>query len=178
MPTFDAIPKFTRHATYSVNVGWKFLPTWVKEHQDDFNLDLDPDFQRGHVWTPEQQVRYVEFILRGGASGRDIQTNCVNWNSVVKPQGPYVLVDGKQRLTAALAFLNNEFAVFEGQPYGGYYEDFTGRLSITGVSFTWHVNDLDTRAEVLQWYLDLNAGGVVHTDEELTRVRKLLEQEK
>jgi hypothetical protein len=40
------------------------------------------------------------------------------------------------------------------------------------------VNDLKTREEVLQWYLDLNSGGVVHTEEELNRVREMLEKEK
>lgn len=41
----------------------------------------------------------------------------------------------------------------------------------------WSVNELRTRAEVLRWYLQLNSGGVVHTEEELARVRALLEAE-
>lgn len=40
------------------------------------------------------------------------------------------------------------------------------------------MNDLDTQAEVLQWYLDINSGGVVHTEAELDKVRWLLEVEK
>jgi hypothetical protein len=39
------------------------------------------------------------------------------------------------------------------------------------------VNELKTRREVLQWYLDLNAGGVVHTTKEIERVRELLAKE-
>lgn len=30
---------------------------------------------------------------------------------------------------------------------------------------------------VLQWYLDMNTGGTVHSEEEIARVRNLLEQE-
>ena len=30
---------------------------------------------------------------------------------------------------------------------------------------------------MLQWYIEFNSGGVVHTKEELDRVRKLLEDE-
>lgn len=37
--------------------------------------------------------------------------------------------------------------------------------------------DLSTRAEVLKLYLLLNSGGVVHSTEEIARVRKLLERE-
>jgi len=40
-----------------------------------------------------------------------------------------------------------------------------------------NVNDLQTRGEVLQWYIEMNSGGVVHSDEEIKRVKKLLEQE-
>jgi len=40
-----------------------------------------------------------------------------------------------------------------------------------------NVNDLQTRAEVLQWYIDFNSGGVVHTAEEIARVKALLEKE-
>jgi len=37
---------------------------------------------------------------------------------------------------------------------------------------------LEKAGEVLQWYLDFNSGGVVHTEEELKKVRELLESEK
>jgi hypothetical protein len=40
------------------------------------------------------------------------------------------------------------------------------------------VNDLKTKAEVLQWYLDINSGGVVHTETELEKVKRLLTKEK
>jgi hypothetical protein len=40
------------------------------------------------------------------------------------------------------------------------------------------MTDSKTRAEVLQWYLDLNTGGVVHTDEEIAKVERMLEAEK
>jgi hypothetical protein len=168
---FDDIPQFTKSAGYAVDVGWRYLEEWIRHHVDDYELDLDPDFQRAHVWTTAQQIRYVEFVLRGGHSSNDILTNCVGWQRISKP-GPYVLVDGKQRLTAALKFLRNEIPVF-----GHYYKDFTDRLGYTDASFKWHVNDLETRAEVLQWYIDWNAGGVAHTDEEIEKVRKLLEEE-
>jgi hypothetical protein len=62
--------------------------------------------------------------------------------------------------------------------FGGHiFSDFKDRLHITGPRFRWHVNDLDTRAEVLQWYLDLNTGGVVHTSAEIKRVQALLAKE-
>lgn len=37
-----------------------------------------------------------------------------------------------------------------------------------------NVNDLKTEREVLQWYIDMNAGGTPHTTEEIDRVKKLI----
>lgn len=170
---FREIPQYTRWATYGVDVGWSYLKTHLKLQVEEYGLDLDPDFQRGYVWTPEQKVRYVEFILRGGAGGREIQTNHPEWNRSFMG-GPYVLVDGKQRLNAVISFLDNDFPVLGGH----YYSDFEDRPNMTTARFRWNVNDLATREEVLQWYIDLNTGGTVHTSDELEKVRTMIAAEK
>lgn len=170
-PRFDAVPQFTREAHHAVDVPWSYLERQVATAVE-YGLDLDPDFQRGHVWDDRKRRQYVEFCLRGGTSARNLYFNCPGYTS--GEMGNYVLVDGKQRLTAVRMFLRDEVPVFGGH----VFSDFVDRLRMTGPSFRWHVNDLKTRAEVLQWYLDLNTGGVVHTDAEIERVRKLLEAEK
>ena len=38
-----------------------------------------------------------------------------------------------------------------------------------------HVNNLKTKKEVLQWYIDMNAGGTPHTTKEIERVKKLID---
>jgi hypothetical protein len=171
-PRFADIPQFTRSANYEVRVFWRSLEQWVEE-QCAQGLDLDPDFQRGHVWTVRQQSAYVEFVLRGGNTGKDILTNHPGWQGRGSHEGPYVLVDGKQRLTAVLAFLRARVTAF-----GHKYSSFTDRAGVKlNLSFNWNVNDLQTRAEVLQWYLDLNTGGTVHADEEIEKVKALLARE-
>jgi hypothetical protein len=172
MPLFRDIPQFTRNAGYAVDVGWGYLPTHFANHVRDYRLDINPDFQRGYVWTLEQKVRYVEYVLQGGQSGRDIYTNNPAREKMLCPGNEgwwYVLVDGKQRLDATLGFMSNEFPVFGGN----YYQDYTDRLSIVRTSFRWHINDLATYPEVLQWYVDLNRGGTIHSDQEIERVRAL-----
>lgn len=54
----------------------------------------------------------VNFILKGGDSGRTLYFNCPGWMKDFK--GPYVIVDGKQRLEAARKFVRNELSVFDG----------------------------------------------------------------
>lgn len=170
--SWDAIPKFTKTANYAIDVSWSYLEYTLKSWEGYGNLDLDPDFQREHVWDEVKQIRYVEYILKGGKSSRDIFFNQPYWPSV-KLSHRLELVDGKQRLEAVRKFLRNDLPIF-----GGYkITDFDGRPSISDASFKFHVNDLPQRKMVLQWYLDLNDGGVVHTDEELNKVRQMLFEE-
>jgi hypothetical protein len=174
------IPQYTKAATYQVDVGWSYLEEHIKI-QEESGLDLEPDFQRAHVWNQDQQAKYVEFVLRGGRSGRDLYFNCKNWNRY-SIMSDYVIVDGKQRLNAVRKFLRNELPIFsDGSILNNdkpiYLKEFTEPMRMRiHLGFKWHVNDLATRAEVLQWYLDFNAGGVVHTEEELNKVRKMLKK--
>lgn len=66
--SFQDIPMFPR-AIYEIDVMFRDLPRHVAECVGQ-GLDLDPDFQRGHVWTRDQQVAYVEYMLRGGEVSR------------------------------------------------------------------------------------------------------------
>jgi hypothetical protein len=167
VPRFQDIRQFIQGAVYSVDVSWSYLPAFYAAAIQD-GLDINPEFQRGHVWTQEQKTRYVEFVLRGGSSGRVIHTNCPGWPITTNEH--YVLVDGKQRLDAALGFINNEFPVFDGS----YFRDFTDRMDTIRTRFAWQVNDLKTIDDVYEWYCDLNAGGTVHAPSEIERVRGLI----
>ncbi len=172
MVKFSDIKPFTRSAPYHADQPWElFIPKLQEDWIDELGLDIDPDFQRAHVWNETQQIRYVEYILRGGKSGRDLYFNHPNWMTSFK--GPFVLVDGKQRLQAVRRFMNNEIKIFGDNKFS----DFEDRLGYAP-SFSVNVNDLKTRKEVLQWYIDLNAGGVAHTEDEIQKVVQLLSGEK
>jgi len=163
------IPQLTNCGYYAVDVALDDLERQIDRYVGDYALDLQPDFQRAHVWGEERQEKFVQFLLRGGHSSRDIYFNCPGWGRGVI--GNFVIVDGKQRLEACLKFLRGELRVF-----GYLRREFTDRLSMMN-TLKFHVNDLPTREAVLRWYLDLNEGGIAHTDRELDHVRDLLAQE-
>lgn len=170
---FSEIPQLYR-ANYKINMPWGFIDKWIISHRGYTEVDLDPDFQRAHVWTETKQREYLEYILAGGPSAREIQWNCYGWDRCLKP-GPFLLVDGKQRLTAISKFLNNEIKTY------GYYcneiEDNHRFKMITGPDCLFFVNNLPNKREVLKWYLQLNRGGVIHTEEEINKVEELLRNE-
>lgn len=165
------IPKYPR-AHYQIDVLWTDLENHIKQAQSHPTapLDLEPDFQRAHVWTREQQVEYVKYILQGGENSRQLLFNCPGW--LQTDDGPYVIVDGKQRLEAVRSFMRNDFEVF-----GQYRKRFGDLGGMSGPSFLWRVGNLDTKEEILRMYLNINAGGTPHTQKELQQVRNLLHKE-
>ena len=171
---FQDIPQFP-FASYRVNISWMFLQDWIKSNQEStiYKFTMDPEYQRGYIWTKNQKEKYVEYRLRGGFSGKDIFWNCANWMSRREHRDTDVLelVDGKQRVDAVLGFLNNKIKAF-----GKYRNEFKDQLHYTQHDFVFHINNLETRKEVVEWYLGLNTGGSVHTPKDLKPALTLLKK--
>lgn len=170
---FRDIPKFTKDGSWQADFDFINLISFIDEHIEKYGLQLNTNFQRGHVWTEEQQIKWIEFFLKGGKTSRIIYLNKPDWNDSV-PDGAYndfVCVDGLQRLTAIRRFVNGEIPVFRS-----YINEFEDRMSIIRDSIKVNVNDLKSEKEVLQWYVDMNSGGIPHTDKEIERVKKMIEQ--
>ena len=82
------------------------LPDMIKEQ-----IDLNPDFQRRDRWDVDKQSRFIESIIM---------------NVPIPPvflgedqYGKYVVLDGRQRLTAIKDFLSNLFKLSQAQGLGG-----------------------------------------------------------
>jgi len=170
MTSFKNIEQFT-YGQYEVDIHVRHLEKMLKSYEEDYNLELNPDFQRGNVWTEEQQIKYVEFFLRGGKSARVIYFNIGEWSFNKNTDIPQmVCVDGLQRLTAILRFLHNEIPVF-----GHFYNEFEDNIPLDH-TLKFNINNLAYKKDVLKWYLEMNSGGTVHSNSELERVRKMIEE--
>lgn len=168
---FTDIPQFTSNGCWQTNYSLKSLVSFIKEEVEGLGLQLNPDFQRGHVWTEEQQISWLEYHLRGGKSGNTIYLNNPMWGlGYIVESGKYVCVDGLQRITSAQRFINNEIKVF-----GSYYKEYEGNIEILGRNMIVNINNLKTQKEVLQWYVDMNIGGTPHTTDEIERVKRMVQ---
>lgn len=167
-----------RTAQYETDIMFGHLEQALAGYEKDWGgLDLNPDFQRGHVWTADQQRHFVENILRGvvSTSGFLIQMNCPNWDvdnyNGDLPRG-FQCIDGLQRITAVREFLAGK--VF---PFDLGVDDLNGSsfsMKRNLYRFRFAVHNFESRAELLQHYLDLNVGGTPHTEDEIARVKSLL----
>lgn len=163
---------------YTADFPWSSLLDALEGYERDYGLNLAPDFQRGHVWTEQQQQRFIEGVFRGTIppSTMVIQWTCPQWDdddyAGELPREMQIL-DGLQRLTAVRAYLSGEV-----RPFGYKIDDFA-RTSFdvrtrARFYFSFAVHAFATRAEVLQHYIDINSGGTPHSEGEIERVRGLL----
>jgi uncharacterized protein with ParB-like and HNH nuclease domain len=168
---FNDIKRFP-HASYIVNVPWIALKEWLytKESIEGYKVELNPEYQRDYVWREQQKIKYIEYILKGGFSSRDIFWNCSSWMKGFNT--PLEIVDGKQRISAVLDFLDNKIKAFEY-----YLSEYKDKIH-WDYDFIFHINNLQTRLDVLRWYLSLNDGGTIHTKKDLNKVKLLIIKER
>lgn len=172
-----------RNATYTVSQPISHIASTLETLAEDARkmggeLLLNPDFQRGHVWDQARQIAFMESVLRGLAP-MTIRFNCANWDLHAPEVGAdgmnpndIVCVDGLQRLTAMLAFIDGAFPVF-GKYYAADLKGGPFAMERSTYRWTMEMFDIKTRRDLLTFYLDINRGGVVHSDEELARVEAL-----
>jgi len=156
---------------YTLESAIRKIDDWISDK--DYKLQILPDFQRGRIWTDEQQIKYIEAVLQGGAkNAKIIYLNCPFWSGrTIEGYCDFVIVDGLQRYTAIKRFINNEIPAF-----GTLYKNWEGSFrTVQGIKI--NVNSLKTRREVLTWYLEINEGGTPHTKSEIDRVKDLLKGE-
>lgn len=146
-------------------------------------VDLNPVFQRGHVWTREQQISYIENFLRAPQSvNKTIYMNdlfiygsvdkVTDDNNMVADK--IVCLDGLQRLTAALDFVHGKFTIFNGVSYDDILNSPDRTRILNDCVFDINYLVLSNNKEVIDFYVDFNAGGTPHTKEEIERVKKLI----
>lgn len=177
-------------ANQGVHESWEFLSECVtgkrfRSHRTEAEppWDLNPDYQRGPVWTPEHQGRFIGHVLAGGVQPPIyVQRYRSIKNSPVKEYWtvPEEVIDGQQRLRAITAFMTGEVPALvqhETGPATYWYEDMDRSEQSFSILYSVIIYVDIKRADRLRFYLRLNGEGIPHTAEELSHVRALLAEE-
>jgi hypothetical protein len=140
----------------------------------EYPVDIDCDFQRGHVWTTKQKQLFVGHLLEGGQI-----PSCILNVDPEETLSAAQLVDGKQRMTACIDWCEG---VVVAELSDGRFIKYNelDKTSITMCSMTIGLRFIITkmtRKDVLSLYIKLNRGGTVHTEEEINKVKELLKAE-
>lgn len=83
--------------------------------------------------------------------------------------GKVELVDGKQRLSAILEFLDNKVPAF-----GKMLCEYEDKLSWLQCFVKFAFCNLKTERDVVNWYLSMNSGGTYHTEKDIQTAKNYL----
>jgi hypothetical protein len=181
---------------FSLNVTNRFIEFYVTNVEEGHIL-LDAPYQRGDVWTEDQRIALVCSWLRGVPVPAVIVNDRTSpwWTAKGRKLTPddeyfYAVIDGKQRILTAVAWLAGDFAVpatwfppefvdTTEDTDDGPYVRFTG-LTKTGQRFAESrtvlpcaEGKLATVEEEALVYLLINGGGTPQTDADMTNAAKV-----
>lgn len=145
------------------------LPVSLKDlrRQLEFDgVDLAPSYQRGSVWTSEQQGAFMGHLLSGG------EVMPVVIQRVPESEVSEVL-DGKQRIEACLKWLDGGVDASLPNGYRANYRDLVKLANgwpagLSRVCLTFRYINLPWEERV-RFYVRLNSAGVPHTREQLEK---------
>jgi hypothetical protein len=173
---------------------------WLVRQIEDGDLDINPPYQRGAVWTEDQRVALMRSLL----SGVPVPTPIVNdrhgqhWtdtatydrHSATTPS--YAVVDGKQRLLCLKAWFDGDLAIPASwiepelidqteETSDGPYVRATGLNDLgrraTGERILLPVGEAQAGSlrEEAEIYLLVNGGGTPQTDADMDNARRIAE---
>lgn len=146
---------------------------WKEVERSSFSFTTDVDYQREHVWTKEQRESFIGYVLSGG----ECPPLWVNVRTISSEKSE--VIDGKQRMTSSQMWLDGEICGRLPDGREVWYENLdkvSRRMMVLDCSFEIRLVELD-RKGVLNLYLKLNSTGVPHTQDELDKVKALLDKE-
>ena len=63
---FKDIPQFITFGQWECGFPLKSIAAQIEAWKTEYALDINPDFQRLHVWSEQQQIAWMEYLLSGG----------------------------------------------------------------------------------------------------------------
>lgn len=134
-------------------------------------IDLEPIYQRGNVWGEKQKVLLIDSIFRNIDIGK---FTLIKLPFREKEDPAWEMLDGKQRLTAALEFYESRF-----QYCGKYYHQmhWRDRIHFREYSISYAESHDMTDEQKLRYFLKLNTTGMPVDPDHLTNVMLMLEKE-
>jgi len=145
MPTFHRTPN-TQTAS------------WFLDLQEAGKLDLDPPYQRRSVWNYDYKQFFIDSIVR------NYPTQAIFLDMTIDPDKPavYKVLDGKQRLSTLIEFVQDEFpapiSLNDMRVGEAYYSDFPKVLKLRVLKYQFTVETVSdaTTAELNQAFDRLN----------------------
>ena len=134
-----------------------------------FGLNMNPPYQRGHVWTDEDKISLIKSVFSNVDIGKFVVVHLGYGGKY-----SYEILDGKQRLTALMEYYENRFPVM-----GKYYNELTRSDRYHFKDYIVHFAMIEnaTAEQKLRYFIMLNTGGVSVSEDHMFKVKRMLKME-
>ncbi len=151
---------------------------FVSMHNDGY-MDLNADYQRDYVWTREQQQCLLESIFhRVPLGGISVVINPKSSDNFME------IVDGKQRLTTILKFVNNEFPYIKDNGDELHYKEMDvvdqrkfRNIILPTDELKEHGMRKPSRLQILKYFYRVNFGGTPQAESHRLKVEDMIKSE-
>lgn len=130
-------------------------------------LDMNPEYQRGLVWTDKQKESLIDSIFRNIDIGkfaiirRKFSEDLTHF---------YEVLDGKQRIQTLIDFYECRFT-YKGKTFNELH--WMDRNHFVNYSISWAETEPLTNEQKYRYFLKLNVSGVPISKEHLERVKEM-----
>lgn len=136
----------------------------------DDEIDLNPFYQRDLVWSKKQKLAYIMAIFEKG-----IETKPTFIVNVIKEPRLEVL-DGKQRITTLLDFIEDKIKLENGKVFSELNEEDKKTILFHQIRYTRIIkqgynNDL-TDKEKIELFLEINELGTKMSDKHIEKIKE------
>ncbi|KTT66122.1 hypothetical protein NS383_07260 [Pseudomonas oryzihabitans] len=144
---------------------------WIHARRNDESLEISPAFQRRAVWMERERSELMATIV-SGLPFPEIYIHVVTDPDSGKQR--HIVVDGQQRTTSILMFIDNDVALPQTAPFKGeYFRDLSDRQKESFWDYKVVVRSLrkTNEAEIRDIFSRLNTNNVTLNDQELRNAR-------
>ncbi|MDO8732136.1 MAG: DUF262 domain-containing protein [Actinomycetota bacterium] len=150
--------------------------SWLLEQNRREQLDLDPPYQRRSVWTPRDRRSFMDTIFKNYPSPPIFLHKTID---LATGEATYHVVDGKQRISTVLQFLDNKVYLphdfgdsrFAGKRWRDLSEDDEARVRLWNYRVTVEEIDDVSPTFVREVFERLNKNSRKLTAQELRHAR-------
>ena len=141
----------------------------------EYGIDLEPEYQRGLVWSDEQKWSLIDSIMKNIDIGKFTIIRRPWGKNHNKPATPklYEMLDGKQRITTLWEFYTGQFK-YKGLRYHELHP--LDRSHFKNYRISYAECEPLTDEQKYRYFLKLNTTGVPIEQEHIERVRRLWRQ--
>ena len=131
-----------------------------------YGIDLDPEYQRGYVWSPEDEESLIDSIFNNCDIGKFVLIN-----KDCDDDPCYEVLDGKQRINTILRFFEDRFT-YKGFLYSELSLSDRRKFKRFTISTAEITNP--SKEMIYQYFLKVNVTGKVMDKDHLKKVESLL----